>query len=143
MCQCGCGERPFDYAVKLRPNTVLGVRIYDGCRDCHQGIGVDISAFDSVMSEYLRFAKPFVLTPDEFGGDGGNGFPLPIFEVRDLIAAAKDLEADNEVLEYHGITDWLEDRGLQLLQGARRHSDKRIAKEIAAAKKRKKAKNAG
>ena len=130
MGECGCGMRPFDMALKLKRNVVLGIRVYDGCRDCFAGIGVDISAFTSAKSEFLESAgERDAMPPDEFGGNGGSGYAVGLFEVCDLVSAAGAIEESGCPLdEYATLGDWLDDNGLDLIQRAHRSFLKRMRK---------------
>ena len=61
MCQCGCSDIPIEEAYSLPGGAVIGVGIYRGCADCHQGLAVDISVFDNRKSEWLSGAKITVI----------------------------------------------------------------------------------
>lgn len=130
MCQCGCGEFPITEAYKLPKGEVVGIGTYQGCSDCFAGPGFAIYVFPSKRSgkEWLREAKLQEYTPNEFGGNGGQGISLSLFEVRDLREALKTMEPLYKNSEFGDQTldEWLEENGLEMMQKAMKLFAKRI-----------------
>jgi hypothetical protein len=119
MCQCGCGDFGYDMALRLNRQSVLSLDIYQGCADCHDGIALIMSFFNSQgVKDWLDGAKiEKAPLPDEYGGNHGHGVVLPILEVGDLIASLDELP---KMKGYRSLKEWLEDNGLTLLQTALR-----------------------
>lgn len=121
MCRCGCGEFPVTEAYHLPKGDVIGIGIYEGCADCFVGPGISVYVYPSRRSgkEWLEGAKTQDYKPDEYGGNSGSGISLSFFEVRDLVAAAKEIGT-----QLHGegwemtVEEWLEENGLQMMQDA-------------------------
>jgi hypothetical protein len=84
-------------------------------------------------SPWLRLVKPEAFEPSEEGGNSGYGISIGLFEVEDLLAEAKHLEKQGCVGagedDYATVHDWLEDFGLDLVKGAMRRFQKRIAQQ--------------
>ena len=131
MCQCGCGERPVDEAYELTKHCILGVKIYDGCEGCFQGLAVDLTVYDSKSVEWLRHLKiDKTVKPNEFGGSNpACGIPIPVIDVRALREQARELEEFDPMESRGTLDEWLEEYGLELLQGAARKFAARFAKE--------------
>lgn len=131
MCQCGCGDTAIDLAFKIERGPTVAYQLYRGCSECFAGIGIMLSFFDKAGArEWCENAPTRNVKPDESGGNRGE-FNLPIFDVDDLIAASKDMDTDsiNKRNGYRTFQDWLEDKGLALIQGAIRHRAAKAAKE--------------
>jgi len=135
MCQCGCGEMPIEKAYALTRRCVLGIKVYEGCRDCFPGLAVDISVFNSAGVEWLdHFEREEIdrtVKPDEYGGNGGRGIPVPIIDVECLRDQARELVKADPIKGYRTLDAWLEEYGLALLQGAARKFSVKYAKQIA------------
>jgi hypothetical protein len=120
MCQCGCGDTNIERAYDLPGGKVLGVQVYRGCDGCFNGPAVSIMLFDRKgakewVGQWVEHEK---ITPDENGGNDGLGIGVPLFEVEDLRKSAKRMAAQETLDEYGDIDDWLQDNGLELIQGA-------------------------
>ena len=123
MCECGCGQTDISEAYRIgKTRTVLALQVYPGCQNCDYGPGVALSLFDSPKSEWLDGVDVQAVTPDEFGSNEGRGIPIPIMDVEDLVASAKELDP---VERYESLSEWLEEHGSQLLQDAVRRRRKR------------------
>jgi hypothetical protein len=136
MCQCGCSNPYIEHAYELPNRQVVAYDVYHGCDQCFSGPGLNIYVYPNKKSEWLRSAKIEQFKPDEYGGDGGSGIAINFFEVTDLKAEANEMEqqgctigpADNQ---YATLQDWLDDFGLDLIQGAMRRFQKRMAVTLA------------
>lgn len=127
MGQCGCGELPVENAYKLPSGEVIGIAIYRGCDDCHAGPAVDVFVYPDAKSEWVRDAKIEKYKPDEYGGNHGRGIPISFFEVRDLVAAAKEIGTQIRGEDWEmSVEEWLEENGLQMMQDAMRLFEKRV-----------------
>lgn len=134
MGQCGCGDSGVERAYRLRPGVILGYRLYRGCRDCFAGPAVDITIWNSGRNMFLDGLKieegP---KPDEYGGDGGMGLAFPLFEVEDIIAQLTEMQITRDIDKsgrtgYPTVEEWMEDYGLEMLQGALRRFQERMRK---------------
>lgn len=132
MCQCGCGDFQADQVLPIQRGPLVSVSIYRGCADCFPGIAVDLNFFTR-KNEWTRGVRMQpTIVPSEDGGKYPDepqrqlGLPIPLFEVQDMIAAAKELDADASLAEYGSIGDWLHDEGLEFLQTALRIGQKRL-----------------
>lgn len=135
MGQCGCGETNIEKGFTLPSGVVVAYHVYRGCPDCFSGPGISVYIYPNKKSEWLQHAKLEPFTPDEYGGESGHGIPISFFEVKDLIASAKQI-GGTEMSEdgYETVEDWLYDNGLEMMQDAMVRFRKRmaaIAKEIA------------
>lgn len=129
MGQCGCGDVPVENAFKLPSGEVIGYFVYRGCDECFAGPAIDIFVYPNAKSEWVRDAKIESYKPDEYGGNGGHGIPIALFEVRDLIEAAKKIGGTELSKDgYESVEDWLSDYGLQMMQDAMRLFEKRVEK---------------
>jgi hypothetical protein len=130
MCECGCGEM-VPYEILDIDGKVMVVEIYRGCEDCDTGLMVSLNLFSSenATEQNLIPTKKFEL--DKFGWAQNN---YPIVGKTDLIEAAKQMSADADFGEdgYESMTEWLEERGLELLQTALRLRLDEVAKNIKA-----------
>lgn len=143
MCQCGCGDTAIEKAWKLPNGNVLAYQQYRGCRECFAGPGVSLLLFDTPKSEWLEGVKIQSIKPDKYGGDGGHGLAFSFFEVQDLQKQAAEMEEGDAVTEYSGyggLSEWLNEHGLELLQGAMRKFEARIADLDKTAKRKRKKK---
>ncbi len=124
MCQCGCGDTAIERAFKVDRGPTIGYQVYRGCKDCHAGIGVDLYFYNSEGARDWCRGSVTEKAPkgDEYGGNNGAGIALPLFDVADLVEESKSLEP---ISEYDSLADWLEDFGLDLIQGALRRSHER------------------
>lgn len=133
MGHCGCGDTCLDKAYKLPDGKILAYQIYQGCSKCFAGPGVAFYAYPDGKSPWLRLVKPEAFEPSEEGGNSGYGISIGLFEVEDLLAEAKHLEQQGRVGadedDYATVQDWLGDFGLELIQGAMRRFQKRIAQQ--------------
>lgn len=121
MGQCGCGETVPENGFKLPSGLVVAYDVYRGCRDCFSGPAVCIYVYPNAKSEWLQHAKIEPYKPDEYGGNHGHGIPVSLFEVEDLINAAKAIgELKTSRDGYLTFADWLEDNGLRMMQDAMR-----------------------
>lgn len=129
MCQCGCGEIPIEQAYKLPNGNVISYSVYRGCADCHAGPGIEIGIFNNSKSEWLEHAKIQPITPTTYGGsvspNSHPGISVGLFEVQDLVAAAKELGDELDDDGYDSVSAWLEDMGLEMVQSAMRKFDVR------------------
>jgi hypothetical protein len=123
VCQCGCGDTEIDKAYALPDGTVVAYDIYQGCKDCFSGPGVAVYLYPNRKSEWLRDVKIGKFKPDEYGGNGGMGISVGLFDVEDLKAEADELEG---IENYADLSEWLDEFGLDLIQGAMRRFQKRI-----------------
>jgi hypothetical protein len=129
MCQCGCGDFDSDLALRVSTRSVMSLRVYRGCADCHEGIALDLSFFDKEgVKDWLSHCKiESAPKPDRSGGNDGMGVNFPLFEVRDMIEAAKR-EGPSMIGKrdgYKDLTDWLKENGLRLIQDALRIAQER------------------
>lgn len=127
MGQCGCGETSVEHGYKLPSGVVVAYDIYRGCRDCFAGPAINVFVYPNGKSEWLRHAKIEELKPDEYGGNHGHGIPISFFEVRDLIAAAKQIGGLDWDEDGYGFEEWMEENGLQMMQSALGIFSKRMA----------------
>ena len=129
MGECGCGFTNPTQAFQITRPAWVGVQVYPGCRECYQGPMVDIMFFDKQGREdWLPHLSPERIDPDRYGGDQHpGGIQVPLFEVEDLVAAAKDAEEESDLSEYACIADWLMDNGLALIQDALDRCERRMA----------------
>lgn len=130
MGQCGCGDVYIENAYELPGGQVVAYDIYQGCRDCFSGPGLNIYVYPNRKSEWLETAKIESFQPDQFGGARGAGISVGLFEVADLISEAKELTEIGSIGEgpedYANLGDWLDDFGLELIQGAMRRFHERM-----------------
>lgn len=133
MCQCGCAERPVEKAYQLTRRCVLGVKVYDGCQECFQGLAVDLTVFDSAKVEWLEGVKiDHSVHPSQYGGSNpASGIPVPVIDVDALREQAKEMEAEGGIAAWESFDAWLEEEGLRLLQGAARKFAVRYAGQVA------------
>lgn len=125
---CGCCEFNIDKGFKLPDGTEITYSIYKGCKDCFAGPAVDISIFTS-NNDWTGGYDLCKFTPSCDGGEpegGGLGIPVPLFEVRDLIAAVKEI-GDEKIEGEYGfmLSEWLEECGFDMLQRAMQIFEKR------------------
>lgn len=111
MGQCGCGDLIPHDLVRIGEN-VLVVEIYRGCEDCGTGLAVSMYLFTPEAAGEWGFVpdrelKPFAPPLD-----------YPLANKRDLVDAARELNADAEMEQYDSLTGWFQDYGLDLLQRA-------------------------
>ena len=132
MCQCGCGEFPITDAYKLPKGEIVGIGTYRGCSDCFAGPGFAVYVFPSKHAgkEWLREARMEDYKPNEFGGNGGRGISLSLFEIRDLCEALKTMEPLYKDSEFgdQTLNEWLEENGLEMLQKAMKLFTERVEK---------------
>lgn len=135
MGQCGCGDVPITEAYRIHgQKTVVGVIIYRGCRDCDYGPGVSFCLFDRKRSPWLDGVKLQSIKPDEYGSRGGTGISIGIFDVRDVVSAAKEMAKtygwpvpiDVEQTPAEAFESWMEEVGSELLGLAMFHREKRV-----------------
>jgi len=133
MGQCGCGDLVIDSARPIAgTDIVLAVDEYQGCNYCHTGLMPTLHFFDpkgwKEWGEGAELGEP--ITPDEFGGDRGYGWRIPLIGKAELVKAARVLVAEEGEPfgqgedGYATLADWLEDYGLRLLQEAMRQRAK-------------------
>ena len=121
MCQCGCGDTNVVQAFQLPDKNVIGVQVYAGCSDCHTGPGVIAYLFTPKGArEWVpQWMKREPIEFDEYGGQGGQGISVGLFEIEDLQAAAKEMEVSESIAEWEGdFGEWLSDEGLEWVQRA-------------------------
>lgn len=121
MCQCGCGDTNVEQAFQLPNKNVIGIQTYRGCEDCHSGPGFMAYLFTPKGArEWVpQWVKREPIQFDEFGGRDGLGISVGLFEIQDLQAAAKELEAQQAIEEWGGdFEEWLGDEGLRWIQRA-------------------------
>ncbi len=133
MCQCGCGDTSIERAFKIERGPTIGYQLYRGCADCHQGIGVDLLFYNRAgVKDWVSCKVEAAPKADEYGGNKGSGVAIPLFEVKDLIAASKDPTIDPGPIGprsgYRTVAEWLEDHGLRLIQGALQRARERELK---------------
>jgi hypothetical protein len=112
MGECGCGSPYFRSAHRIAGSKVtLGVQVYPGCRDCCYGPGVVVSVFDRPDVEWLEGVEVETVQPDDCGGSEGLGIPIPLFDMEDLVEAAKELCSEGEIGPdgWLSLAEWLED----------------------------------
>ena len=123
MGQCGCGDFQDDVCFQLRPDVVISVGTYAGCDYCGNGPGFTVHFWDSPSVDYLDGVKRLPMTADEFGGNDGFGHAVVLFEIEDLVKAARELADANDINpesddSYTDLGDWLQDNGYQLVKDA-------------------------
>ncbi len=119
MGACGCGDANFDRGFRLPDGTTIGIEVYRGCRYCATGPGVTVAAFDAKGAhEWMDGVECPVMVPDEYGGDDRYALAVCLFDMADLLAECREIEAEVPIADYESVADWLEDNGLQLIQGA-------------------------
>jgi hypothetical protein len=120
---------PVTEAYRLPKGDVIGIGFYRGCDDCFAGPGISVYVYPSKRAgkEWLEGAKMEDYKPDEFGGNGGSGISLSFFEVRDLVAAAKEIGTEIRGEDWEmTVEEWLDENGLEMMQKAMRLFEKRI-----------------
>jgi hypothetical protein len=135
MGQCGCGEYQPERQYSVR-GCVFGIVLYPGCDYCAETLAID-PYFFTKDSEFIVDRPTENVKPDEYGGPLGLGFE--IFSVADLREAAKECDPvidPNKQDAYSNMEDWLDDYGLQLLQGALRKCRERVKRENAERERR-------
>lgn len=133
MGQCGCATFGVEKGFNLPDGTELTYLIYHGCPECFPGIAVDVSLF-APGNEWTEGYELKKITPDEYGGHYEDpnqqlGIPIPLFEVRDLVEAAREIGGTNCSIFQDGqvsIEEWLEENGLQMLRKALDLFEKRM-----------------
>jgi len=137
MGECGCGETNPERVFKVG-DFVLVVGRYWGCDCCDNPIGVQLDIFTP------EEAESFDLTPSETfeppkEGMGWQGIGVALIGKDDLVQAAEEMEEEFQeggydywLKDYNTLSDFLKDRGLDLLQKAMAI---RIAEEGAKKKK--------
>ena len=120
---CGCGDFQDDVAFEIRPDVVISIGTYPGCQDCDEGPGVTVHFWDSPSADFLDGVQRLPMKPNEFGGNEGFGHAVVLFQLEDLISAAKELADDNAISpegedSYSNLAEWLQDNGHQLIKDA-------------------------
>lgn len=122
MGECGCGALYDDRGFILPEGKVLSHGLYRGCDDCYQGIGITLHFWDSSEVEFLAGVELQKPKFDKYGGNEGQGYEINLFEVEDLIEAAKELWSGASIGDgeddYETLMDWLHDWGLEFIQKA-------------------------
>jgi len=131
MGTCGCGDFSATNAIRVPRSSWVGVGVYRGCRECWSGPAVDIMFFDAQgRREWLSNVEPETILPDRYGGkDVPGGIQIALFEVHDLVAAAKVIQREAPITEYESVADWVEDHGLLLIQDAMEMCERRLHKQ--------------
>jgi len=130
MGQCICGEMIFSTAYRLPDGTIMACAEYRGCRECAPGLGSTVYFFPDDQSEWLEDVEIVPASVDEYGGNGGIGLQFDLLEIRDILTALPEVEAENGKVgpgdnDYETMADWFKDNGLRLLQKAMWHRDLR------------------
>lgn len=122
MCECGCGEFEAHKAVLVGDN-VIAFEIYQGCDSCDTGIIFTAHIFTKEEAEHwlINTSDLKQFKPDEFGHAQ---IDFPLIGKDDVVKWAKEHEIDengNTIEDYMSLEDYLEDRGLEMLQGGLRN----------------------
>lgn len=130
MGECGCGGTVPHKILKIGKD-VMYVEIYRGCDYCETGIMVTVGIVTPEIAEMNGWEPGETF---EAGKDDWNQFDFPIISKDDLIDAVKQMKDDDAIGEngYDNLTDWLQDRGLDLLQTAVRIRVAKTEKEYKA-----------
>lgn len=122
MGQCGCGDMNPIAQYELPDGNLLVVDEYHGCRDCETPIGYTLHLFTPEEGKNWIFDPPVKILPDELGK------VFPLIGKEEMILAAQEIEKEDGVFrvvfdgdEYASLSDFMHDKGLDLLQRAMRH----------------------
>jgi hypothetical protein len=132
MGQCGCGDTAPERGYQIKgTRTVVAYQVFTGCRDCDYGPGVALSFYDSPKVEWLDGVPLEKVQPDKYGANEGRGVGVGLFDMEDLRAEARALNANEASIgpgndQYATLEDWLYDYGQRLISGAMRRYEKRV-----------------
>ncbi len=123
MGECGCGEMNIVDSF-LVGNKILAVDLYHGCRYCSENpLGIVLHIFTKEDAKNWDIDPKEQFKPEKFGS-GEKAYPF--IGKEDLIAACKKYEAEFEA--YSSLIDFMEERGLDILQDALQMSWARFKK---------------
>ncbi len=113
MGECGCGEMNIVDSF-LVGDKVVAVDLYRGCRYCSENpLGIVLHIFTKKQAKFWDINPKEELKPDKYvPGER----PFPFIGKEDLQKACKKYETEFD--GYSSLSDFMEDRGLDILQDA-------------------------
>ena len=122
MCECGCNEMNPTQAFRIG-SVIMVVDEYRGCKSCSLGICPTLCFFDSEQHarEWIGDMPIADIVADEYGVNGR--VYIPIAGKTEMVKAAQELEETQDLSNYSGLANIMEDHGLRLLQMALRYRE--------------------